>query len=178
MGDTLAGAVYALIGAQLVTMLTMTGLAGDKANLALSLLVFAFGGGTILFGVVADHVPLRPFMATMYAIPAAIMFLLFPQGAVPFAIAFALLYGLVCGGRQALFPLALTHSFGTGHLGAIYGLSNSLFLIGNGVGPLVAGSILDETGNPRVIYALCAVTCVISGALILLIRNEKVRRAA
>ncbi|MCC6143966.1 MAG: MFS transporter [Candidatus Hydrogenedentes bacterium] len=176
MGDTLAGAIYALIGAQLVSMLTITGLPDDRANLALSGLVFAFGAGTILFVIVADHVPLRPFMAAVYALPAFTMFLLFPHGALGLALAFALAYGLLCGGRQALFPLALTHSFGTAHLGAIYGLSNSLFLIGNGVGPIVAGVLLDTTGDPRIVYALCAALSLVSGLLILLLRNERRRR--
>ena len=73
---------------------------------------------------------------------------------------------------KALFPLALVRCFGASHMGAIYGLSNSFFLIGNAQGPFIGAYIYDTTGSARPVYALACVLFVVSTLLISLIRQE------
>ncbi|PCJ50053.1 MAG: hypothetical protein COA73_18625, partial [Candidatus Hydrogenedentota bacterium] len=87
--------------------------------------------------------------------------------------AFAVVAGLAGGGRSALFPVAIHNSFGGAHIAAIYGLSNTFFMIGNALGPLIAAAIYESTASTRAVYIGAMVILVCSAILLSLIRNER-----
>lgn len=177
VGDAITGLVFAIFNVQLVFFLTEAGFQRGTATAAFATFLLCLSLGTALFGGIADRVSLRGLMLFCYALPAVATVCLFPSGIVALPFVFAFVCGAAGGGRSALFPLALAHCFGTAHMGAIYGLSNSLFLIGNSLGPLIGGIIYDQTGSSQGVYVLAIVLFIGSVALISVMRNERTRFA-
>ena len=174
VGDMLTGLVFAVFNIHMIYYLKHD--LGDEtlATQIFSVLNLSLAAGTLLFGVLGDRLPLRGVLVSCYFFPAVAMPLLLIGGA-PLAFAFVVLAGLPGGGRNALFPTALVFCFGETHLGAIYGLSNSFFMIGNAAGPAISAQIFEATDSTRAVYATCLVLLVISAGLVALIRRKPAR---
>lgn len=172
VGDAITGLVFAIFTVHLVYFLTESGVAQGAATTVFAILLLCLSLGTAVFGLSADKVSLRGLMVFAYGLPALTTLLLLPSGIAVLPFLFAVLCGTCGGGRTALFPLALVRCFGASHMGAIYGLSNSFFLVGNALGPLIAGYLYDTTGSARPVYALACVLFVVSAVLISLMRRE------
>lgn len=172
LGDGLAGAMFAIFNVHLVLYLTTDLGDARTAVQVYGMLNVCLAVGTILFGAMADALPLRLLVVVCYALPAlGVALLLGPAGAL-LAFAFAIIAGLAGGGRQALFPVALMHGFGPTHVAAIYGLSNSFFFIGNALGPVVGAVLYDVTGDTRVVYAAVSGALAVSAVLVSFLRRE------
>ena len=127
----------------------------------------------MLFAIIADHFSIPRMMIFCYAMPALASGILLFAGSLPMAMLFAVCCGIPLGGRLALFPVALSYSFGPTHLAAIYGLNNSFFFLGIAFGPIIGGMIYDGTGqNTAAVYATAMVLFALSGCLIALMRRE------
>ena len=127
----------------------------------------------MLFGPLADKFSLRRVLILCYLLPVFAALLLMPGGSVWLAAGFAVIAGLASGGRSAVYPLALVNSFGETHMASIWGLSNSLFMLGNAMGPIIGGMVYDQTGSTRAVYAVCIGILLISTTLVSLIRVER-----
>lgn len=175
VGDMLTGLVFAVFNIHLVYYLTNDLGDGNVAAQAFAALNLALAVGTLLFGLLGDRLPLRGVLVTCYLFPTLAMPVLIygsSAGIVALAFAFALIAGLPAGGRNALFPVALVHCFGETHLGAIYGLSNTFFMVGNALGPIIAARIYETAGGSQPVYIGCLVLLLISSGLVALIRRE------
>lgn len=175
VGDMLTGVVFAVFNVHLIYYLT--GDLGDKdtATAVFMSLNIALAMGTIVFGALGDRLPLRGVLVACYLFPVLAMPVLIygsSAGLAALAFAFALIAGFPGGGRNALFPVALVHCFGETHLGAIYGLSNAFFMVGNAAGPYLAAQLYENTGGSQSVYIGCLVLLVVSSALVALIRRE------
>lgn len=177
LGDALTGAVFAVFNLQLVYYLIRD--LGDEghARLVFGVLQFCLAVGVLLFGPLGDRFRFTRVLVLCYFLPTlGVSLLLTPGAGLALGIAFALVAGLPGGGRTALFPMAIVNSFGETHMASIYGASNTCFMIGNAVGPLVGAYIYDTTQNTRIVYAVCAGILVVSAGLVSLIRDERPRR--
>lgn len=175
VGDMLTGLVFAVFNIHLVYYLTNDLGDGNVAAQAFAALNLALAVGTLLFGLLGDRLPLRGVLVTCYLFPTLAMPVLIygsSAGIVALAFAFALIAGLPAGGRNALFPVALVHCFGETHLGVIYGLSNTFFMVGNALGPIIAARIYETAGGSQPVYIGCLVLLLISSGLVALIRRE------
>ena len=175
IGDALTGTIFAIFNIHLVYYLTQDMGSDETATQAYSTLQICIGIGTLAFGLFADRFSLRSVMIVCYLLPAFATLLLLPTGMALLVFSFAIVAGLAGGGRNALFPVALYSSFGETHMAAIYGLSNSFFMIGNAAGPFLAGILYDATGDTRIIYACAIVGLIVSTLLISVIRNERIK---
>jgi MFS family permease len=172
VGDMLTGLVFAIFNLHLVFYLTQD-LGDEKVAVRVFVaLNLALAVGTLLFGLLGDKLPFRTVFVSCYLFPAIAIPLLLFGGPASLAFLFAIAAGTPGGGRNALFPVSLVYCFGETHLGAIYGLSNSLFMIGNAFGPALAAVIYDNTGSTRMVYFTCMALLVVSAALVALIRRE------
>jgi OFA family oxalate/formate antiporter-like MFS transporter len=176
IGDALTGTIFAIFNVHLIYYLTQDMGSDEIATRAYSTLQICVGLGTLAFGLFADRFPLRSVMIVCYLLPAFATLLLLPTSIALLVFSFAIIAGLAAGGRNALFPVALYSSFGETHMASIYGLSNSFFMLGNAIGPFLAGVLYDATGNTRIIYTCAIVGLVISTLLISVIRNERIKR--
>ena len=177
LGDALTGLVFAIFNLHLVFYLTRD-LGGDgPATQVYSVLQLCLAGGVLLFGPLGDRFRFTRVLVLCYFLPTlGTALLLAPGAGFALGMAFALVAGLPGGGRTALFPMAIVNSFGETHMAAIYGLSNTCFMLGNAIGPSLAARIYDDTENTRIVYAVCAGILVVSAGLVSLIRDERPRR--
>lgn len=173
LGDMLTGTIFSLLTLQLVVFLTVDLGDRDTATTVLSVFLLLLAGGTLVFGPLADFLPMHRVLVFCYFLPAVALLFLTLGGPAWMAFSFAILAGLAGGGRVALFPLALVNSFGETHMAAIWGLSNSLFMLGNALGPLVGGYVYEQTESTRAVYILCVVILLVSAGLIALVRVER-----
>ena len=173
LGDMFFGAVFTTFNLHLVIYLTHD--MGDEAlaRNILSTYLLCMSFGTLFFGWLGDVLPFRRVLISTYFLPAlAILFLLLPPHPV-LLYTFAILTGLGGGGRIALIPVALANNLGQVHIAKIFGFSNTLFMVGNAVGPIIAASIFDSTGNTHYIYMMCIALLCLSSALVSTLRNER-----
>jgi MFS family permease len=175
IGDMLTGLVFAIFNFHLVYYLT-TDLADEKqATQIYSVFLACLALGVMVFGPLADLIQMRIILTICYLLPALAVSLLLPSKlTVGMAFGFAIVGGLAGGGRSALFPTALVHCFGETHMASIFGLSNTLFILGNSVGPLIGGAIYDETTSTRAVYVFSIVVLALSAGLVSLIRPERI----
>lgn len=173
LGDMLTGTIFSLLTLQLVVFLSVDLGDRDTATIVLSVFLLLLAGGTLVFGPLADVLSLHRVLVFCYFLPAAALIFLAFGGATWMAFSFAILAGLAGGGRAAVFPLALVNSFGETHMAAIWGLSNSLFMLGNALGPLVGSYLYEQTDSTRAVYVLCILTLLVSTGLIALVRVER-----
>ncbi|MBM4259064.1 MAG: MFS transporter [Deltaproteobacteria bacterium] len=86
--------------------------------------------------------------------------------------------GLGYGGLVVLWPLSVSHDFGTRAFGAIAGAVGTIALsIGGAVGPVAAGAMYDSTGN----YGIAFLSCLglfLAGAMIAFVTVEPQRAIA
>jgi len=178
LGDMLTGLVFAIFNIHLVYYLTQD-LGDDKiATQVYSALQMCIGLGVLVFGPLGDRFNFRHVIVLCYFLPALATGILLSSTALFAAFAFAIVAGLAGGGRSALFPVAIHNSFGGSHIAAIYGLSNTFFMIGNAVGPLIAAALYDRTGNTRAVYFGAMAVLAFSAFLLSLIRDERNRGQA
>jgi len=175
VGDMLTGLVFAVFNIHLVYYLTGDFGEATRAAQVFASLNLALAAGTLIFGSLGDRLPLRGVLVACYLFPMLAMPVLMygsSAGLVALAFAFALLAGLPGGGRNALYPVALVHCFGETHFGAIYGLSNTFFMVGNALGPILAAWLYEGAGGSMPVYIGCLALLVVSSGLIALIRRE------
>ncbi len=172
IGDAITGLVFAVFSFHLPYFLTQELDDAQTAAGIASLLNLATAGGTLLFGILGDRFPFRPLFVSCYFFPFLAVPLLMVGGGAPLAFAFALMAGIPAGGRNALFPVSLVYCFGETHLGAIYGLSNSCFMLGNAFAPVLSAWIYESTGSAQGVYAVCMGMLILSTALVALIQRR------
>jgi len=176
IGDALTGTIFAIFNIHLVYYLTQDMGSDEIATRAYSALQICIGFGTLAFGLFADKFRLRSVMIICYLLPAFATALLLPAPTALLVFSFVVIAGLAGGGRNALFPVALDNSFGETHMASIYGFSNSFFMVGNALGPFLAGLVYDATGNTRIIYVAAMIGLVVSTMLISVMRNERLHQ--
>lgn len=174
LGDALTGLIFSIFNNHLIFYLTSDLGSGDSATQVYSALQLCLGVGVLVFGPLADRLPMRAILSVCYGLPALATLLLLPPGmTMGLALGFAVVAGLAGGGRAALFPTALVHCFGETHLAMIFGLTNTFFMLGNAAGPVVGAQIYDATTSTRAVYAMCIATLAVSAGLVSLIRTER-----
>ena len=146
---------------------------GVLATNVQSVYFFCMGIGILLFGGLGDSFPFRRVLTSCYVLgPLSVLLLLTSDS--PLALyTFAILIGLLGGGRITLIPVALANHLGAIHLAKLYGFASALYMVGSAVGPLVAAAIFDATGDTVIIYYLFMVMLVLSTIFISTIRKEK-----
>jgi len=86
---------------------------------------------------------------------------------------FVVIYGFFYGGKVTLIPALMGSYFGTESIGQLIGFVYATPLIGGALGPLLAGYIVDITGNYIMAFLLGAVFWVVAAFLSWLIRPPK-----
>jgi len=88
---------------------------------------------------------------------------------------FAVIFGFAYGGFFALIPSMIAGLFGMRAHGVIYGFAYFVGIIGEAVGPVMAGYIFDVTSSYNLAFLICAVFSFISVILALLLRPIRVK---
>ena len=105
---------------------------------------------------VENNIGWRKGLIIVTAILAACFIWLSITTAVWMLLVFVVIYGFFYGGKVPLIPALVRSSFGTKSLGQLIAVVNAASLIGGAIGPLLAGYIVDTTGNYIIAFYACA----------------------
>jgi MFS family permease len=172
-GDLLIGIAFTTVTVHMVAFSTAAGISQAAATAAYGAFLAVNSLGIILFGAAADKIKLRWMMVICYGAAAFACLFLFRLPALMPLYAFAIIFGVTGGGRSALWPLSLGHCFGVAYLGSVLGWLNIPFMIGNAVGPYVAGYIYDVSGSYRLVFLLCIGCSIVAAVFISRMRDER-----
>ncbi len=86
---------------------------------------------------------------------------------------FAVIFGVAYGGVRPLEPVILTELFGLSSIGLILGCIMLIMQAGTALGPLLAGSIFDITGNYSLAFLICVIISALSIILSLILLKAK-----
>ncbi len=107
----------------------------------------------------------------MFALPAIACALLIVSGSNLFVCGLAIILVGLCGGAEHDIAAYFTAKyFGRRHFGAIYGLLYTLYGVGAGIGPFLAGMSFDKTGSYAVALVAGAVFFAAAALLIVTLR--------
>jgi len=175
-GDFLISLAFTSVIVHMVAFTTAAGISQGAATTAYGTFLAVNSLGIIAFGAAADKIKIRWMMIISYGVASIAMLFLFRLPALLPLYMFAIIFGVTGGGRSALWPLALGESFGVAHLGSILGWLNIPFMIGNAVGPFLAGYIYDVTDSYRHLFLLCIFFSIFAALFISRMRNERERQ--
>lgn len=165
------GAVgIAVVGLQvhLVPMMTDRGMDPAQAVLLITIFSLSSLAGRVLGGFLIDRIHGTIIGPIVIIAPVAGMFFLHPPfGSAAIAVG---LIGLAYGIEGDLVAFFITRYLGTRNFGQIFGVVQSVFLIGTAFGPLLLGIAYDSTGSydsvlPVLggVLVVCAITIAFLG---------------
>ena len=83
---------------------------------------------------------------------------------------FAVIFGFAYGGYGPLISLMVADLFGLNSLGVILGVVTCFITIAGAMGPPLAGSIFDITGNYQLAFLVCVAISLIALIMVLSLR--------
>ncbi|WP_404476664.1 MFS transporter [Novosphingobium sp. BL-52-GroH] len=131
----------------MVPMLSDRGLAPAEAAGMASLMGIAVIVGRLLVGAMVDRFHAPRVALCFLPIPALALIILLTTSGHGATILAILLVGLAAGAEVDLLAFLVSRYFGMRHYGVIYGVNLSIFALGAGIGPSLAGLSFDQTGN-------------------------------
>jgi len=153
--------------AHIVPLLTDRGVVPAQAAGVISVIGIALIVGRLIAGYLLDRL-FAPYVAVAFTVlPLVGVVLLLVAVSVPTAIVAALLVGLGLGAEVDLIAFLLSRYLGMRAFGEIYGYLFALFMLGNGVGPVVLGASFQSTGSYTSALVACAAGLVLASGLVL-----------
>ncbi|MFC1937326.1 MFS transporter [Chloroflexota bacterium] len=150
---------------------------GIQAIVAASILSIVAGIsviGRLSMGFVSDWIGGRlACTACLVIATLALVWLLFAGETWMFYV-FGVVYGLAYGGFIPLMTMVPAELFGPRFLGVILGSVVLFGTVGGALGPLLAGSIFDVTGEYRLAFLISVVLCALAFILSLILLRSRV----
>jgi MFS family permease len=112
-----------------------------------ALLAIFNAGGRIIAGVISDYIGRVVTLAIVCIMQASAMFFFPSFSTIGGFILGAAVVGFSYGACLAIFPAATADQWGTKNMGLNYGLVFTGWGVGGVIGPMLAGKIVDTTGN-------------------------------
>lgn len=171
----LAGMGTSAIVIHEVAYLTDKGFSPTTASTTLGLHAFFAATGNLLFGFLAERVPVRFLIPAGFLGNATGVLILMNAPSFPFLVLFAMVYGTAVGGYLVLNPLIWANYFGRTFLGTIRGVLMPANLVASAGGPLLAAFVFDVTDSYHVAFTLYVATWLAAASVILLARPPRQR---
>jgi MFS family permease len=134
--------------------------------------------GTIVWGVLIDRFGARSMMANCTLIAAVSLAILLGAGDVLTLLAFVLIYGFILNAISPLLPCLLTESLGMRRFPLFMGIARFVGSSAVGLGPLMAGWLVDQTGGYSSAFSTAIVSALCAGGLTLAIPRARYRLSA
>jgi MFS family permease len=150
----------------MIRLLSQSGVTRAEAATMAGLVGVAALMGQITTGLLADRVSPKLLPSACFALPAiAYAVLLSGAGSEAMQWAGVLLAGFASGATVNITTYLTTRYVGLANFGKIYGVISSAMRLGAGLGPLIAGTIVDRTGSYH-LYLIVGLACAIVAALL------------
>jgi len=148
------------------------GLSADTAGGILGMMIFASIPGRVLFGFLGDRIKKNKLLAaTMIIQGIGVLVLAFASNIIH-VYAFVVIYGLTYGGCIPLLMAFRGDIFGRKNFAQMSGIMSPFRMIGNVVGPVMAGYLFDVTGSYKVAFVSFAALAVMSGISFYFVKSD------
>ena len=134
----------------------------QQAATAVALVTLTSALGQIIGGPLGDRFDKRALAAGAMLVHGVALLLLAWGPGWSAVVAFAVLHGFAWGVRGPLMGSIRADYFGAAHFGAIMGASMMVFMVGQLVGPILAGSLADRLGDYRLGFSILAAVASVS----------------
>ena len=151
------------------------GFALDAAAFVMGLMTAGQFAGILLAGAIGDRYDKRYLSSGCCFFHMVGMLFLTYAGSWIMLVAFAVLHGVAWGLRGPLMQAMRGDYFGRSSIGLISGLSFTIVMAGQIVGPLFAGALADATGNYRAGFTVLALLAGLGSVFFLLVRRPEGR---
>ena len=149
------------------------GLSAETAGGILGMMIFASIPGRVLFGFLGDRIKKNKLLAaTMITQGIGVLILAFASNIIH-VYAFVVIYGLTYGGCIPLMMSFRGDIFGRKNFAQMSGLMSPFRMIGNVVGPVLAGYLFDVTGSYRIAFIAFAVLAAMSGISFYFVKSDR-----
>ena len=157
-----------------VSILTEQHFTASEAVAALGGIGLFSAVGKLLFGYLCDRIDPKYVVAISYALVATSLLAMIQATTLTHVWVYVVLMGLGLGGWAPNMAMLTSKYFGLKHFGSILGVFYLFFLGGEAFGPLIAGSVFDQTGSYRLILMVFMALCLVSIPVIISIRRPRV----
>ena len=157
-----------------VSILTEQGFAATSAVAAIGISGLSSGVGKLLFGYLCDRINPKYVVAISSAMIAFSLVIMIQAGSMAHLWLYAVLLGLGMGGWAPNLAMLAANYFGLKHYGVVLGTLYLVFMVGEGIGPMVAGFVYDQSGSYHLILAVLAGLCFVSVFAIAVIRKPQI----
>jgi MFS family permease len=168
----LAGFVIQIVLVHLAFHAIQGGTAAAQAAVLVSAVGFGGLSGRIVGGIASDRLGNRPTMMAAFVLMAVAFALLLLPATWGVLLAFSIIFGVAYGEVLCMMSLLPVDFFGLKNHGTIMGIITAASTIGGGLGPVVAGSLFDATGNYRIAWAVCLGFTVLAFLLVVGLRPQ------
>jgi len=149
-----------------------------QAALVMGALTAAQIGGIVTGMLIGDRIDKRLASAKCMLAHMVGVLLLAYANSPAMLFGFALLHGFAWGLRQPFMTAIRADYFGRSSIGVIIGLSSIVVMVGQVVGPLLAGAMADATGNYRAGFTVLALVAGMGSLLFYFARPPQPPAAA
>ncbi|MCL1990278.1 MAG: OFA family MFS transporter [Defluviitaleaceae bacterium] len=153
------------------------GVTPAMAATAVVLLGVANTGGRLFLGAFSDKIGRYQTLVLMYAVTAGMLILLTFATTFPLFVISIMGIGFCFGGFLGVFPSITAENFGTANLGMNYGVVFIAFGFASFVGPRLAATLFEATGNHALAFMIAMVMSVfalmVTTVLIFLAHKKK-----
>jgi MFS family permease len=146
-------------------LLTDGGMTPARAAAVLSVAGFATLASKLSTGYLIDRFFAARVVACLFAVCACGFVGIIYGRSVWVAFGSAALVGIGMGAESDTVPYLLTRYFGLERFGELYGYTWTIYAIAGGVGPLLAGSIFDQSGSYQTAMFIFLGLVVVSGGV-------------
>ena len=144
------------------------------ATLCLALLAVGNAAGRIIAGILSDKIGRTMTMFLIFIVQAGVMVaLIFLSNVAAVLYFLSFLAGFNYGANLSVFPSVTKDLFGLKNFGMNYGIMFTAWGFGGVILPIVAGKVVDVTGNFNIAYIIAAVCLAVAAVLSLVVRTPK-----
>ncbi len=154
-----------------VSILTEHNFRVADAVMAIGFVGLSSAIGKFLFGLLCDWINSKYASSLAYALVALSLFTMIQASTRLHLWVYAALMGLGQGGWAPNMAMLSVGYFGLKHYGAVLGAVHLTFMLGESLGPILAGLAYDQTGNYHFVLFLMGCSGIACAALIAIIKK-------
>ncbi len=138
----------------------------------LGLMIFVSIPGRLIFGFLGDYFERRKIVAVTMILQGIAVLILGYATSIIHVYIFVAIYGLTYGGCIPLLMAFRGDIFGRKNFAQMSGIMSPFRMIGNVIGPVLAGYIFDVTGSYRIAFTFFTVLAILSGISFYFVKND------
>ncbi len=138
----------------------------------LGLMIFVSIPGRLIFGFLGDYIEKRKLLAATMIIQGVAVLILGYATSIIHVYAFVVIYGLTYGGCIPLLMAFRGDIFGRKKYAQMSGIMSPFRMIGNVIGPVLAGYLFDVTGSYRIAFTFFTVLAFLSGISFYFVKSD------